>query len=181
MSTERLHIRHAMHADIAAMVALETAPDARRYLGIVGRQFHESALANPDQEQLVAELGGKVVGFAVLAGIRDGGGRLELRRIIMGGDHRGCGYGRLLFRAAVARAYQCHGAKQVWLDAKPDNTVALTLYASEGFVRNGTVPDPVDPDGLLVVLVHTPSAASVFTKGNESHEREAGAYRAGPY
>lgn len=166
MSTDRLHIRHAKHTDIAAMVALETAPDARRYLGIVGREFHEKALADPDQEQLVAEVAGKVVGFAVLAGIRNGQGRVELRCIVIGRGHRGCGYGRLLFRAAVARAYQCHKATQVWLDAKPDNTVALTLYASEGFMRNGTVPDPVDPEGELLLLVHTPSTASVFRKGN---------------
>ena len=151
-------VRPADPDDLAAIVEIEAGPQTGRFLGVTGRGFHGRALADPDQEQLVAECGGEVVGFVVLAGLRDGGGRVELRRIVVAHGHRGAGYGRLLFRAVVDRAYRRYGARQVWLDVKPDNSRAQALYASEGFVPAGTIADPTDPGGVLLLLEHTPGA-----------------------
>lgn len=159
LAEDGLVIRLATAGDIGAMVEIETEPGAARYLGETGRAFHERALADPDQEQIVAGAGAgaDLVGFVVLAGLRHGAGRVELRRIAVARDHRGAGYGRRLFRAAVARAYRRHGARQVWLDVKPHNASALALYSSEGFVPDGTIPDPTEPGGVLQLLTHTPT------------------------
>lgn len=157
MASPGLCIRQATLEDVPILAEMEAVPGTRRYLGVIGREFHQGAVTDPDMDEIVADVGGEVTGFAVLAGLRTGEGRIELRRIVIDDSHRGGGYGRLLFRAAVSQAYQQHGAREVWLDVKPDNTVALTLYVSEGFVRRGTVPDPVDPEGELLLLVHTPS------------------------
>ena len=159
--TEGLRIRLATAADLNALVGLETGPDTARYLGLIGREFHERALADPDQEQIVGELAGEVAGFAVLAGLRTDGGRIELRRIVLGDAYRGRGHGRALFRAAVARAYRRHGATQLWLDVKPDNAKARALYRSEGLTETGTIADPTDPDGVLLLMAYsTPPAAA---------------------
>jgi diamine N-acetyltransferase len=152
-----LRIRPAAAADLPRLVEIETGPQTTRYLGVTGRQFHDRALADGDQEQIVAESGGTVVGFVVLAGLRTGGGRIELRRIVVSHDQRGTGHGRRLFRAAVERAYSRHGARQVWLDVKPDNATGLALYESEGLVRNGTIADPMDPGGAPLLLMAYPS------------------------
>lgn len=149
-------IRPATAGDLDAMIVLEAEPEAARFLGVLGRPFHDRALADPDQEQLVAEIGGALAGFVVLAGLLHGDGRIELRRIVVARTHRGAGWGRRLFRTAVARAYQRHDARQVWLDVKPGNARALMLYTSEGFVPCGTIPDPTEPGGTLKLLVHTP-------------------------
>lgn len=159
MSDGTLRVRLATESDLDTLVALEVEPDTARYLGFIGREFHQRAFADDDQEQIVAEIDGRVVGFVVLAGLRTGGGRIELRRIVLSNSYRGAGHGRALFRAAVARAYRDHGAKELWLDVKPDNLRGQKLYESEGLVRTGTIPDPTDPDGELLVMTYlTPPA-----------------------
>ncbi|HEX6969198.1 MAG TPA: GNAT family N-acetyltransferase [Micromonosporaceae bacterium] len=168
MTDADLRFRTATGADLAAMVEIETGPDTTRYIGVTGRDYHERALADDDQEQIVAEAAdGTVVGFVVLAGLRDGGGSVELRRIVVSHRHRGRGTGRRLFRAAVARAYARHGAREVWLDVKPDNARAQALYESEGFRRCGTIPDPMDPDGVLLLMTHTPETGTDQRTGRE--------------
>ncbi|MFV2083635.1 GNAT family N-acetyltransferase [Micromonospora sp. LOL_021] len=149
-------VRPATVDELDTLVGIEQGPETTRYLGITGRAYHERAYADPDQEQIVAEAGTSVVGFVVLAGLRRPDRVVELRRIVVSHRHRGAGYGRRLFRAAVARAYRVHGARQVWLDVKPDNARGRTLYASEGFVPDGTIPDPMCPDGVLLLMRHTP-------------------------
>jgi diamine N-acetyltransferase len=151
-----LVIRSAATGDLGAMTAIEADPGAARYLGVLGLDYHKRAMADPDQEQIVADEGGVVIGFVVLAGLTRADRRIELRRIAIDRDHRGAGRGRALFRTAIQRAREQHGAQQVWLDVKPDNAVALALYASEGFVPDGIIPDPTDPGGLLQLLVLTP-------------------------
>lgn len=158
MTGHGFRVRTAAWDDLPRIVEIESGPQTTRFLGVTGRGFHGRVLADADQEQIVAEAGGGMVGFAVLAGLRDGGGRVELRRIVVDHERRGGGYGRLLFRAVVSRAYERHGARQVWLDVKPDNVRAQALYASEGFVQEGTIADPMDPGGVLLLLAHTPEA-----------------------
>jgi len=154
-----LRTRQATADDLRTLAELETGPETACYLGLTGLGFHERALADPDQEQIVAELedpaaGGAIVGFVVLAGLREGGGRIELRRIVLSHVHRGNGLGRALFRAGVARGYREHGATGLWLDVKPDNARGRALYESEGMVRTGTIPDPTDPDGVLLLMAY---------------------------
>jgi diamine N-acetyltransferase len=74
----RVSIRPGTAADLAGGAALETGPDTARWLGETGLAWHERALADPDQEHLVAEEDGHLAGFAVLAGLRDGGPAIEL-------------------------------------------------------------------------------------------------------
>ncbi|MFY1636704.1 GNAT family N-acetyltransferase [Solwaraspora sp. WMMB335] len=154
--TPLLTVRTAALADITGMTEMESGPETARYLGRIGRAYHERAMADPDQEQIVAEVGDTLVGFVVLAGLRNPDRQVELRRIVVAHSHRGTGQGRALFRAAVSRAYHQHNACQVWLDVKPDNAKGRALYDSEGFVLDGTIPDPMDETGVLLLMRHIP-------------------------
>jgi ribosomal protein S18 acetylase RimI-like enzyme len=97
------------------------------------------------------------VGFAVLAGLRSGGG-IELRRMAVSPAHRRAGRGRALLKAVLARSCQHHGALQVWLDVKAHNHRARALYESEGFTITETLTGAVtEADGThsdLVVMAH---------------------------
>lgn len=154
-----LRTRPATASDLETLVALETGPDTARYLGVTGLGFHQAVLADPDQEHIVGELedvaaGTVIAGFVVLAGLSEGGGRIELRRIVLSHTHRGGGHGRELFRAAVRRAFRRHGATGLWLDVKPENKRGRALYESEGLVQTGTIPDPTDPGGVLLLMAY---------------------------
>ncbi|MFD8589934.1 GNAT family N-acetyltransferase [Streptomyces sp. NPDC059637] len=151
-------LRVTSSADLDALVSLESAPDTSRWLGETGRAWHEQALADPDQEHLTGEVEGAPVGFAVLSGVREGEGLLEIRRIVVSTGRRGTGHGRALLRGVVAHAYERLGARRVRLDVKARNTRALALYRSEGFVAEGTllaaVPEPDGSRSDLVLMAH---------------------------
>jgi diamine N-acetyltransferase len=172
-----LRTRPATAADLETLVALETGPDTARYLGITGLGFHRAVLADPDQEHIVGELedaAGRAVtvGFVVLAGLREGGGRIELRRIVLSHAHRGGGHGRALFRAAVRRAFREHGAAGLWLDVKPENERGRALYESEGLVRTGTVPDPTEPGGVLLLMAYPKPPIDIAFENDGTTGRE---------
>jgi ribosomal protein S18 acetylase RimI-like enzyme len=153
-----LTIRPGLRADLAGVVALETAADTAMWLGETGLAWHERVLADPDQELLVAEDGGRLAGFAVLVGVHSEDRGIELRRMAVHPAMRGGGRGRGLLRAAVARARDEHAARRVLLDVKAHNDRARALYASEGFdVVCGPVKTMAEPDGstseLLVMML----------------------------
>jgi ribosomal protein S18 acetylase RimI-like enzyme len=71
------------------------------------------------------------------------------------------GRGRALLRAALARTYQRHPGRRIWLDVKAGNQRARSLYEAEGFavtrVLAGAVPEPDgQPASDLVVMEHSP-------------------------
>jgi diamine N-acetyltransferase len=152
---------------LSGMAELETHADTACWLGRTGIAWHERAFADPEQEHLVAMDGDLLVGFTVLAGLRHAEGIVELRRIVVSAGHRHTGIGRTLLRAAVARAYDRHGAQRVWLDVKEKNLKARKLYDSEGFqlvtpeyVAAKALPvtpaETGEPDPELLVMMHSP-------------------------
>lgn len=94
----------------------------------------------------------------MLAGVRNGGGAIELRRMVVSSAFRGTGRGRELLRAAVAHSRREHRATHVWLDVKVRNLRARRLYESEGFTPARTIPGGLtEPDGTttdLLVMTH---------------------------
>ncbi|PZG06412.1 GNAT family N-acetyltransferase [Nonomuraea aridisoli] len=149
--------------DLACLTAWENDPGTSAWLGEVGRAWHERALADPDQDHLVAEHDGAASGFAVLAGVRRPDQVVELRRMVIDPAGRGAGLGRALLRAVLARAYDHHGAGRVWLDVKAHNQRARALYASEGFevtdVLAGAVTEHDGTPTDLIIMIHQPSRA----------------------
>jgi diamine N-acetyltransferase len=147
-------MRPTTAADLDRVLAIEAGADTIEWLCDTGRSWHERVLADPDQEHLVAEYDGAVVGFGVLVGRRSGAGVVELRRMAMSSAHRGGGLGRGLLRELVGRARDHFGARRVWLDVKAHNTRARRLYETEGFVRYETrVGVIAEPDGSTSDLV----------------------------
>jgi ribosomal protein S18 acetylase RimI-like enzyme len=154
-----LKLRPTTPEDLDELTAWESEPDTAEWLAETGLAWHTRALADPDQEHVVALDSGASIGFAVLAGLRSGEG-IELRRMVVSPEHRGAGRGRALLQAVLERSYRHHGARSVWLDVKTHNRRARALYESEGFLQRQTLQNAiVEPDGTasdLVIMVHRP-------------------------
>jgi diamine N-acetyltransferase len=147
-------LRATAAADLGHVTAWEAQADTRMWLGETGPAWHEQAVADPDQEHLIAEDAGTPAGFAVLAAVRTGDGAIELRRMVVSPAVRGTGRGRALLRAVLARAGHDHRAARVWLDVKPQNQRARQLYETEGFTLTRTIPGALtEPDGTTTDLL----------------------------
>lgn len=151
-------LRATTTADLAEVVAWEADVETVSWLGVTGLAWHERALADSDQEHLVAVRARTLVGFVVLAGLSDGDGAVELRRMVVGPNLRGAGYGRALLTAALTRAYRDHRAHGIWLDVRVHNQRARNLYESEGFVPAQTLASAAaESDRMasdLLIMVH---------------------------
>lgn len=123
-----LTVRPTAQNDLSAVSALEAGPDTGRWLADRSPAWHRAALQDPDQEHVILLDDGRIAGFAVLAGTTSPHHSIELRRLVLGTEHRGRGLGRQGLRALTAWGFDDAGAHPVWLDVKEANTRARTLY-----------------------------------------------------
>ncbi|MFK0115823.1 GNAT family N-acetyltransferase [Streptomyces sp. NPDC090994] len=107
--------------------------------------------AGPDAH-LVAELGGRVVGYLRLGRPTPLASNRHVRAVhglAVAEAARGHGVGRLLLRAAAEEARR-QGARRLTLRVLGPNTPARTLYESEGFAVEGVLPEEFLLDGAYV-------------------------------
>jgi len=76
---------------------------------------------------------GGVAGFTIAAQVQGRHSEGWILRLHVADECRRSGYGRMLLRASV-RSLAVSGASSVFLSVAPDNTAAIDLYASEGFM-----------------------------------------------
>jgi ribosomal-protein-alanine N-acetyltransferase len=74
-----------------------------------------------------------LTGFILMRAIA---GEAEILTLAVAPQHRRTGLGRALLAAGLARAALA-GAEQAFLEVAHDNTVAIALYSSAGFVEAG--------------------------------------------
>jgi ribosomal-protein-alanine N-acetyltransferase len=125
-----VQVRAAAEADLDAVVASEQAnlgADAWSAgllaEGVAGRVPHTS--------YLVAEVGGRVAGHAVVSVVVD---VAELQRIAVDAEHRRGGVASALLDACVGAA-RAGGANRLLLEVREDNAGALAFYAARGFTE----------------------------------------------
>ncbi len=95
---------------------------------------------------------GEIVGFANLYELQKGDSAF-IGNVIVARTHRGIGLGRMLIEKMIATAVSRHAVEQIHISVFNDNTPALLLYASIGFVPYAVEPRTT-PDGRRLALVH---------------------------
>ncbi|MBI4375761.1 MAG: ribosomal protein S18-alanine N-acetyltransferase [Elusimicrobia bacterium] len=126
-------IRPARLADLAQVVAIErgwkTSP------GWTSEQF-EKELENPSTEFLVADLGGRVVGYAIFRKVPP---EAQILNVAVSPDFFMRGFGRALIEAVLilSRGY---GLSKVTLEVSAWNGRALSVYRRAGFRVVGRRP-----------------------------------------
>ena len=143
MPTTTTTYRPATESDLPAIVALLNDDDFGRARNPVFEAERERYLAafraiaaDPNNIQMVAEQGGRIVGCYQLTFIRglsfSGGERAQIESVRIAGDCRGTGLGSAMMRDAISRARE-RGCILVQLttDSRRENT--RRFYASLGF------------------------------------------------
>lgn len=130
-------------SQIVALLAEDKLGAAREDLSEPLSQAYYEAFdamaASPDNEMLVAEVEGKIVGCLQLTYIpglsRLGALRGQIESVRVSAEVRGSGYGRRMFEWAIARCRE-KGCKTVQLTADKSRTEAHRFYGSLGFVAS---------------------------------------------
>jgi [ribosomal protein S18]-alanine N-acetyltransferase len=85
---------------------------------------------------LVLDVAGTVSGYAIMSMAAS---EAHVLNICVHPDYRRSGYGRRLLGTLIGEAREC-GIRQVFLEVRPSNHAAISLYLSAGFEQIGIRP-----------------------------------------
>lgn len=134
VSKPAVRIRTAHRDDLDALVDLEN----RSFVtDRVSRAQYRRHIDGTSVSVLIAEADGRFVGSALVFQ-RRGSRRARLYSIAIDHHARGMGVGAALLRAAEATARD-NGRDRLYLEVRDDNSAAIGLYESRGYVRGPTL------------------------------------------
>lgn len=142
-------IRRARPADLAALTALESRFPCDR----LSRASLRRLVIGPSAEVWVAECEATVVGDAVLL-YRRNTRRARLYSLVVEAARTGQGIGRALLETCEKAARQ-RGCRELVLEVRPDNLVAIGLYERAGFRVVGR-REAFYEDGTTAVVLGKP-------------------------
>jgi ribosomal-protein-alanine N-acetyltransferase len=129
-STPRVRLRPVKVGDLAAIAEVDNAAFASPWhysLNVV-----QQALAHADCATM-AELNGKIAGYQISSGGRQGG---HLARLAVRPEYQGQGVGRALVSEMI-RYFEKRNAPRITVNTQTDNEPSLALYRSLGFELTG--------------------------------------------
>lgn len=133
-SGSRAVIRGAQPRDLQDLERIETASFEGDRLS--ARSFRR-LLASPSCDTIVADLDGRVAGYAMVF-YRASSDIARLYSIAIEATARGLGLGRKLAEASIAAAAR-RGKRRFRLEVREDNAAAIELYRKLGFHGIGSV------------------------------------------
>lgn len=151
-------IRRMTLADVDQVVAIEAATFAMPWSK---ESFQQELTRNVAARYLVAELDGKVIGYAGAWVILD---ESHITNIAISEAYRGHGYGRKLTEALMQYLSNL-GAAYATLEVRRSNERAQNLYKSLGYIGVGwrkRYYEDNREDALLMVCEHMPLAQEDF-------------------
>jgi diamine N-acetyltransferase len=139
-------LRLAVENDIPQIVALERSPAATQFVGQWSEQRHRSTLNGADALYFVSEnVSGAIQAYAILRGLNENSGAIELKRIVISAPGRGLG--RRILVELVRLAFEELHAHRFFLDVYEDNARARHVYESLGFVYEGVMREAARRNG----------------------------------
>lgn len=136
---EKICLRKTTPSEISYVIRLEQDAENAEFVGQWDEAQHEAALQNEDCGHWMLEttIELRVVGYAILRGLKNPYNSIELMRLVIAEKSKG--YGRAALRLIEQVAFEQFHAHRLWLDVREKNFRAITLYQSEGFVVEGTL------------------------------------------
>jgi len=130
-----MSLRLATAADIPAIMALESNPVARQFVGQWSEGRHRATLSGGDARYYVRETSGAIEAYVILRGLGEDSRSIELKRIVVGVPERGLG--RRILAEVIQICFRELHAHRLFLDVFEDNARARHLYESLGFKYEG--------------------------------------------
>lgn len=135
LTGQKIRLDSTVEEDIPKAMALEQKN--QQYIGMSDHSEHVEFIEKPNCQHLsIVDLASnEFVGFILLNDVKTTHRSIELKRIVIG--TKGKGFGREALQLCKQLCFDQLNAHSVWLDVFDDNTKAIALYESEGFVFEG--------------------------------------------
>lgn len=150
-----LRLRRATLDDLDYIIALQHAPENLKFIVPFNKEYHREIISSDGSEKLdviVEEIDTRqAVGYFMLRKMDSP--FIEFTHVIIG--RKGLGYGREALNLLLEWTFKVRKYHRVWIDCKEYNSIALHLYESLGFVREGVLREIILTDGVwenLIVL-----------------------------
>lgn len=154
----KINIRRMHDEDIKQVQDIANTSWNATYKGIipvkVQNNFLKSAYSDENMKRrlersflYVAEVEGKVVGFANYSPIKDGG-KIELGAIYLYPQFQGLGIGTALLQQAIK---EFEGVKEIYINVEKDNQIGKIFYKAKGFEMVEELEDVFDGHTLKTV------------------------------
>ena len=148
---QRLRLRRANMRDLGFIMALQSAPENARFIVPFDENYHRENFNCADKMDVIIEeiATGERVGYFMLRELDSI--CAEFTHVII--DKKGIGYGREGLNLLLKWTFEVKKFHRVWIDCKEYNSVALHLYESSGFVREGVLREIILTNGVYENLI----------------------------
>ena len=155
IETSRLILRRADLSDLNFILNLQAKPENKNFIVPFDEKFHTKILTSTcagKMDVIVEEREtSKSVGYFMLSDLDNPHNKVEFTHVII--NKKGCGYGRESLKALLKWSFHIKNLHRVYLDCKTYNEVALHLYESVGFKREGIMREIICVNGVYEDLI----------------------------
>ena len=151
MEGKRLRLRAASDRDLNYIMKLQSAAENLKFIVPFDENYHREILKSSDKLDIIVEEleTGERVGYFMLRELDSP--CAEYTHVIM--DKKNCGYGREALKLLLKWTFEVKKYHRVWIDCKDYNSIALHLYESLGFVREGVLREIILTNGVYENLI----------------------------
>ena len=150
---QRLKLRRAKMADLNYIMALQFAPENLKFIVPFDADYHRKIINSDGSEKsdvIVEETDtGLAAGYFMLREMDSP--CIEFTHVIIG--KKGLGYGLEALKLLMKWSFEVKKFHRIWIDCKDYNSIALHLYESSGFVREGVLREIILTDGVYENLI----------------------------
>ena len=150
---KRLLLRRANVTDLNYIMSLQYALENLKFIVPFSEEYHREIISSNGSEKLdviTEEIDtGLAVGYFMLRELDSI--CAEFTHVII--ERKGLGYGREALRLLLKWTFELKKYHRVWIDCKEYNSIALHLYESSGFVREGVLREIILTNGVYENLV----------------------------
>lgn len=142
---ERIRITSTISSDIDRIIEFEESN--KQFVHQYTKEKHKALLTDNDCMHLSIERkdNDRLIGHMILFGVKNFNKVLEFRRITI--IEKRSGFGREAIKLLKQICFQKLRFHRLWLDVYEDNTIAIKLYESEGFIKEGLLRENIMTDG----------------------------------
>lgn len=148
---DRLRLRRATSDDLNYIMKLQAAPENLKFIVPFDEDYHREILTCADKLDVIAEEidTRERVGYFMLRELDTP--CAEFTHVII--EKKGVGYGRESLNLLLKWTFETKKFHRIWIDCKEYNSVALHLYESSGFIREGLLREILLTNGVYENLI----------------------------